>query len=342
MNHLQQAYMMAGGGKWIQSAIKRPGAFTKKAKAAGMGVQGFANKVAANPEDYSTRTRRQANLAKTLKSIRKGEDGMSTYDPELDRQMMEESRSEAPSASEIYAGLPQEMKAKTLYEAVSALGVKGDYATRKKLFNDYFGGNYSGTAAQNTELLKKINSGEINLTKLAQSSGITTSAPNFMATNRATNSTAPANSSATRSSAVQSSNWGYTPEQWDQTARTNMPSTYNPQRYAGRPTTSSAPQAPQASQAPQTSASRVQSTNWGYTPEQWDASVAANMAASRAAAARSSAAGKAVTNPSQLPWNSSRPSTQGSPYLNRQLPGSPMVNPFRQGMKKGGMLKKKK
>lgn len=292
MNHLQQAYMMAGGGKWIQSAIKRPGAFTKKAKAAGMGVQGFANKVAANPEDYSTRTRRQANLAKTLKSIRKGEDGMSTYDPELDRQMMEDSMADTaanpPSASEIYAGLPQEMKAKTLYEAVNALGVKGDYATRKKLFNDYFGGSYSGTAAQNTELLKKINSGEINLSKLAQSAGVATSAPKFSTASK------PA------ASAVQSTNWNYTPEQWDQTARANMPSTYNPQRYAGKPTTSSASQ---PSQAP---------------------------------------AFKTVTNPSQLPWNSSRPSMQGSPYLNRQLPGSPMVNPFRQGMKKGGMMKKKK
>lgn len=72
--------MMAKGGKWIQSAIKRPGAFTKKANAAGMGVQEFANKVTSNSEAYPTRTVRQANLAKTLKNIRKGEDGMEVED----------------------------------------------------------------------------------------------------------------------------------------------------------------------------------------------------------------------------------------------------------------------
>ena len=84
--NLQQAYMMAKGGKWIQSAIKRPGALTKKAQAAGMGVQEFANKVSSNPEEFTPRTRRQANLAKTLKKIRKGEDGMEV--PEDDYESM--------------------------------------------------------------------------------------------------------------------------------------------------------------------------------------------------------------------------------------------------------------
>lgn len=239
MNHLQQAYMMAGGGKWIQSAIKRPGAFTKKAKAAGMGVQGFANKVAANPEDYSTRTRRQANLAKTLKSIRKGEDGMSTYDPELDRQMMEESMADTnanpptpPSPSELYAGLPSKDKAKTLYDAMSAIGYKGDYATRKKLFNDYFGGEYSGTAAQNTELLRKINSGEINLDKIAGGAGMAPAKSNYSYISRPeAPATAPANTpaaaprntmSTNTSSAVASREWNYTPQQWDQAVAQNQ------------------------------------------------------------------------------------------------------------------------
>ena len=83
--NLQQAYMMAKGGKWIKSAIKRPGALTKKAQAAGMGVQEFANKVSSNPEEFTPRTRRQANLAKTLKKIRKGEDGMEVPESEMPR-----------------------------------------------------------------------------------------------------------------------------------------------------------------------------------------------------------------------------------------------------------------
>ena len=56
---------------WIKDAIKRPGAFTKKAKARGMDVIEFASKVTANPDTYDTRTVRQANLAKTLSKLRK-------------------------------------------------------------------------------------------------------------------------------------------------------------------------------------------------------------------------------------------------------------------------------
>jgi hypothetical protein len=197
MNKLQQAYMMAAGGKWIQSAIKRPGAFTQKAKAAGMGVQEYANKVTSNPDKFSTRTKKQANLAKTLKKIRKGQDGMEV-DKQLDSEMMEAGRSmqTTPTKEQMYAALPQEKKASTLYDAVTSYGMKGDFASRKKLFNDYFGGNYQGTAAQNTELLKKINSGEINLNKLT---GVKSS----------TQSQAPSRTI---------SNY-------------NTPSTYNPQRY---------------------------------------------------------------------------------------------------------------
>jgi hypothetical protein len=54
---------------WIQGAIKRPGAFTKKAKAAGMGVGAYANKVTKKGSKASSRTKREANLAKTLKKI---------------------------------------------------------------------------------------------------------------------------------------------------------------------------------------------------------------------------------------------------------------------------------
>jgi aconitase A len=55
--------------KWIQGAIKRPGAFTEKAKAAGMSVQEYAAKVTAPGSKASTRTKKQANLAKTLRKI---------------------------------------------------------------------------------------------------------------------------------------------------------------------------------------------------------------------------------------------------------------------------------
>ena len=58
---------------WIKGAVKRPGAFTKKAKAAGMSVQQFAKHVDANKDDYSTRTERQANLAQTFAKMRKEE-----------------------------------------------------------------------------------------------------------------------------------------------------------------------------------------------------------------------------------------------------------------------------
>ena len=36
--------------KWIKDAIKRPGAFTKKAESRGLDAQGFASKVRKNPQ----------------------------------------------------------------------------------------------------------------------------------------------------------------------------------------------------------------------------------------------------------------------------------------------------
>ena len=56
---------------WIQGAIKRPGAFTKKAKAAGKSVSGYAKSVLADGSKASTRTKRQAALAQTLSKMRK-------------------------------------------------------------------------------------------------------------------------------------------------------------------------------------------------------------------------------------------------------------------------------
>jgi len=57
--------------KWIQKAIKHPGAFTKKAKKAHMSVQQYANKVTKPGAKVSTQTKRQANLAKTLGKMHK-------------------------------------------------------------------------------------------------------------------------------------------------------------------------------------------------------------------------------------------------------------------------------
>jgi hypothetical protein len=57
--------------KWIQGAIKRPGAFTAKAKAAGKSVSEYETQVLKKGSKATTLTRRQAALAKTLASFRK-------------------------------------------------------------------------------------------------------------------------------------------------------------------------------------------------------------------------------------------------------------------------------
>lgn len=63
---------MAKDGKWIQEAVsEHPGAFSKKAKEAGMGTAEYAAKVTANPNEYDKKTVKQANLAKTLSKLRK-------------------------------------------------------------------------------------------------------------------------------------------------------------------------------------------------------------------------------------------------------------------------------
>ena len=65
-----RTYSQTKGKKaWIQGAIKRPGAFTRKAKAAGMSVSSYATKVLKKGSKASTRTKKQAALAKTLKKM---------------------------------------------------------------------------------------------------------------------------------------------------------------------------------------------------------------------------------------------------------------------------------
>jgi len=56
---------------WISAAIKRPGAFKAKAKSAGMSAGGYAAKVLSPGSNASTRTKRQAALAKTLMKMQK-------------------------------------------------------------------------------------------------------------------------------------------------------------------------------------------------------------------------------------------------------------------------------
>lgn len=56
---------------WIKGAVKRPGAFTRKAESRGLTVAQFAAKVRANPDRYDDTTVRQANLARTLRKISK-------------------------------------------------------------------------------------------------------------------------------------------------------------------------------------------------------------------------------------------------------------------------------
>jgi len=60
------------GDNWIQEAVsKNPGAFTRKAEKRDMSTSEFASKVKANPDEYSEKTVKQANLAKTLAKLRR-------------------------------------------------------------------------------------------------------------------------------------------------------------------------------------------------------------------------------------------------------------------------------
>ena len=56
---------------WIANAITRPGAFSNKAKKAGKTTAAYAKQVLKPNSKASTRTKRQAALAKTLSKLRK-------------------------------------------------------------------------------------------------------------------------------------------------------------------------------------------------------------------------------------------------------------------------------
>ena len=60
---------MTGKKHWIAGAIKHPGAFTRKAHAHGMSTQKYAKAALREGSRVSTTTKRQASLARTLRSF---------------------------------------------------------------------------------------------------------------------------------------------------------------------------------------------------------------------------------------------------------------------------------
>lgn len=58
--------------KWIQKAKLKKGAFTKKAKRAGKGVQEYASDVLKKGSRADAKTKKQARLAKTFKKMKRG------------------------------------------------------------------------------------------------------------------------------------------------------------------------------------------------------------------------------------------------------------------------------
>lgn len=63
--------MASKGRKWIQGAIKNPGALTATARKYGMSPLEFARKVKAGIIKAGTTTKRRANLALTLARLSK-------------------------------------------------------------------------------------------------------------------------------------------------------------------------------------------------------------------------------------------------------------------------------
>ena len=88
---------------WIKGAIKRPGAFRKKAEEAGMSTKAFAKKVVANKDDYSARTGRQAELAETLMGMNMNESPAKMHtDKHMRRQAEKKAKKTKGDAQDIY------------------------------------------------------------------------------------------------------------------------------------------------------------------------------------------------------------------------------------------------
>jgi hypothetical protein len=127
--------MMKMGGKWIQSAIKKPGALTKQAKAAGMSVSEFAQNVLSNKDDYSKTTVKRANLSKTLSKMKKGQKGMEFSNPMgADSPVMDmesESVAVSPSPNMVMQGSSPLVGSEFEIEpAISALDPNLDFARK--------------------------------------------------------------------------------------------------------------------------------------------------------------------------------------------------------------------
>lgn len=91
--------------KWIQKAIKRPGAFAAKAKKAGMATLAYARKVIANKSKYDLRTLRQALLAvRLITKIGKRRHAKETVDDagilEIAKTELKEVFTEAPEPTD--------------------------------------------------------------------------------------------------------------------------------------------------------------------------------------------------------------------------------------------------
>ena len=88
---------------WIKGAIKRPGAFRKKAEEAGMSTKAFAEKVTSNKEDYSARTGKQAELAETLMGMNRDESPAYRHsDKHMKREAKRKARKGQGDAQDIY------------------------------------------------------------------------------------------------------------------------------------------------------------------------------------------------------------------------------------------------
>lgn len=69
--HCELIEKRGGGGKFVQKMHMHEGAFTAKAKAAGMTPARYQAAVLKSPKNYDSKTVKQANLRKTLVHMKK-------------------------------------------------------------------------------------------------------------------------------------------------------------------------------------------------------------------------------------------------------------------------------
>lgn len=206
----------------------------------------------------------------------------------MEEQMMAAGRQMAPrrSDSELYSGMPSEAKYNTLYDAVRALGFNPSFTNRKKLFNDMFDGAYRGTAEQNTELLRKINSGELDLETLGSKTPAKKSrgkakkqeAPSLedkmMEAGRSMTSTPSSKEmydalpKEARKEKSPSSQW-YTEDEWDKAYETQKPNVSSTEKNSGDWYTTEQWDNAMESQGQGRPSSTSSSNDW-YTTEEWD------------------------------------------------------------------------